>query len=262
MAFTGIDWRRPWLSCLREVGEPLSTRDDWISAVSELAGQRGLVNLHGLPVSFVPQQGLPPDTPYEAHISATAQVPTRDNLHDFFNALVWLHYPLIKRELNGLHRRALQQAVARGTRGTQRDAATLFDENAALFVSADASLLEALREHQWKPALLKDRVEFFRTSDVMLFGHALMEKLVEPYKSITAHVWTVQVTSDWFGLPQESRIADLDARIAARLRGGFSSADFCHLPVLGVPGWWQGQDETFYEDAEVFRPRRQRERAS
>lgn len=258
MAFPGIDWRRPWLSALRDVGAPLAARDDWIAAATGLARQQGLVNLREQPVAFIPQHDLPPDTPYEAHIAATAQVPTRDNLHDFFNALVWLNFPQTKRELNALHALALQQPPTRGTRGTQRDAATLFDENAALFISDDPSLLDALRDHQWGSALFKSETEFFSHADVMLFGHALMEKLVDPYKSITAHVWTIQVTPDWFELPAQRRVADMDTRVAASLRGGFSSADFCHLPVLGVPGWWQGQDAAFYEDADVFRPRRVR----
>jgi hypothetical protein len=256
MAFTGIDWSPPWLSSLRELGEPLASAHDWIAAASVLARQRSLVNLRGLPVTFIPQHDLLTETPYEAHIASTGQVPTRDNLHDFFNALVWLQFPQIKRELNALHVRTSGQSTPVGTRGSQRDAATLFDENAALVVSADVLLLEALRAHQWKAVLMKQATEFFRHADVMLFGHALMEKLVEPYKSITAHVWTVAVEPDWFALPEQSRIADLDARIAARLSGGFSSADFCHLPVLGVPGWCQGQNTEFYEDAEVFRPQR------
>jgi hypothetical protein len=256
MAFIGIDWSRPWLSSLRDIGEPLAASDDWIAMASQLAEQRGLVNLRNLPVTFIPQHELPADTAYETHIASAAQVPTRDNLHDFFNALVWLQFPQTKRQLNALHALALRQAAIAGTRGPQRDAATLFDENAALFVSDDASLLEALRDHQWKAVLMKHETQFFRSANVFLFGHALMEKLVSPYKSITAHVWTVEVTPDWFASPLNSRIADLDAHLAHRLSSGFSSADFCHLPVLGVPGWWHGQDGDFYEDAEVFRPRR------
>lgn len=262
MAFTGIDWGRPWLSWMRDIGEPLAARDDWIGAASELAGERQLVNSRGLPLAFIPQQDLAPDTPYEAHIAATAQVPTRDNLHDFFNALVWLHLPQIKRELNALHASAFKHPVTPGTRGTQRDAATLFDENAALFISDDGGLLEALRAHQWTSVLLKGEKEFFSHAEVILFGHALMEKLVEPYKSITAHVWTVQVEPDWFELPAAQKIADLDARVSASLHAGFCSADFCHLPVLGVPGWWPGQDGAFYDDAEVFRPKRPRRAAA
>ena len=38
---------------------------------------------------------------------------------------------------------------------------------------------------------------------------------------------------------------------------GLSTACFKPLPVLGVPGWWDGQDEAFYADASVFRPKKQ-----
>lgn len=258
MAFESIDWQRPWLAFLRELGEPLARRDDWIAQAGELAATRGLQNQNGHAIRFIPQQQLPAGTPYEAHIAATGAVPTRDNLHDFFNALAWLHMPRIKRELNALHARAFAVPAAAGTRGRQRDAATLFDENAALVVSSDPLLLHALREHDWKSVLLKSPGRFSSDCDVVLFGHALVEKLLAPYKSITAHAWTVEVETAWFDLSPEQRIADLDGRVAMQIRDGFNSADFCHLPVLGVPGWWPGQDLAFYEDAEFFRPRRLR----
>lgn len=256
MALGAIAWDRPWLACLRELGEPLAQRDDWIDIASQLAAARGIHNQSGQTIRFVAQQTLPAGTPYEAHIAATSEVPTRDNLHDFFNALAWLHMPRIKRELNSLHARAFAQSAAPGTRGGLRDAATLFDENAALFVSSDVVLLQALREHDWKTVLLKPVDAFFASCDVLLFGHALVEKLQAPYKSITAHVWTVQVDPSWFRLSPVQRIDDLDQRVAASLNEGLRSADFCHLPVSGVPGWWSGQDPAFYEDAEVFRPKR------
>lgn len=256
MSFAAIDWQRPWLAPLRAIGQPLAASDDWIAAASRLAAEQRLTNPDGLPLSFIPQQLLPAGTPYEAHITASGQVPTRDNLHDFFNALAWLHYPQIKRGLNALHAPALQADAAPGTRGRQRDAATLFDENAALVVSSDPGLLTALREHRWHDVLGQPADDFRARVDVHLFGHALIEKLVTPYKSITAHVWTVAVEPNWFGMPAESRLAALDRQVAAAIGSGFSSRDFCHLPVLGVPGWWEGQDRAFYEDAEVFRPKR------
>jgi hypothetical protein len=37
---------------------------------------------------------------------------------------------------------------------------------------------------------------------------------------------------------------------------GLSTAVFTPLPVLGVPGWRPGQDEDFYLDETVFRPKR------
>jgi hypothetical protein len=35
-----------------------------------------------------------------------------------------------------------------------------------------------------------------------------------------------------------------------------STAGFTPLPVLGVPGWWPDQDDAFYLDHTVFRPKR------
>ena len=47
-----------------------------------------------------------------------------------------------------------------------------------------------------------------------------------------------------------------DITIARQIAQGLSTADFSPLPVLGVPGWWPNQDQTFYQDLTVFRPRR------
>ncbi|MCM0044987.1 MAG: DUF3025 domain-containing protein [Burkholderiaceae bacterium] len=255
MSLAAIDWQRPWLSLLRAVGEPLAAADDWIAAANRLAADRRLTNPGGLPLRFIAQDRLPAGTPYEAHIAASGQVPTRDNLHDFFNALIWLHFPHTKRTLNTLHAPLLQVPAAPGTRGRQRDAATLFDENAALVVSDDLGLLDALREHRWHQALMHPAERFGAHAEVMLFGHALIEKLVTPYKSITAHVWTVAVEAGWFDRSPTDRLAEVDRQVAATLEQGFGSRDFCHLPVLGVPGWWQEQDQAFYDDADVFRPK-------
>lgn len=256
MAFAGIAWQAPWFAPFRGPGALLSESDDWIADANRLAADRQLRNHRGLPLRFIPQSGLPEDTGYEAHISATAQVPTRDNLHDFFNALAWLHFPNIKQALNALHAHAFEEPVQLGTRGRQRDAATLFDENAALFISSSDSLLEALREHRWQDVLFRESGEFSADCQVMLFGHALLEKLVMPYKSLTAHVWTVKVEPGWWHKDEVERRADIDRRVGESISRGFTSADFCHLPVLGVPGWWPGQDAAFYEDSSIFRPKR------
>ena len=56
---------------------------------------------------FVPQETLPSGQAYEQFIFTTGQVPTRDNLHDFFNGLVWLHLPQAKRRMNQLQAQAI-----------------------------------------------------------------------------------------------------------------------------------------------------------
>ena len=258
MRFATIDWSMPWLAPYRLIGEPLAARVDWIDGATAIAHDRTLHNAYGQPISFVPQNAFANHTPYETHIANTGQVPTRDNLHDFFNALAWLHFPNIKRVLNNLQAEAINHARSRETRGPQRDAATLFDENVAFFVSHDDNMLEALRAHDWRTTLQKTPDEFFSQAEVILFGHALIEKLTTPYKSITAHVWTVKLDPIWFTMPYQARQMTLDQHVASRLLKGFDNSAFCHLPVLGVPGWWHEQDAEFYADSDVFRPKRQR----
>ncbi len=49
----------------------------------------------------------------------------------------------------------------------------------------------------------------------------------------------------------------IDARVAQDLgEHGLSTADFTPMQALGVPGWWPDQDDAFYNDATVFRPKR------
>ena len=254
MDFSAIDWQRPWLAHLRDLGAQLATSPDWIAAANALASERGLTNSMQLPIVFVPQDLLPTSIGYEAHIHATGQVPTRHNLHDFFNALIWLHFPATKRMLNQLQAREIHRHPSRNLRGEQRDAATLFDENAAIFVSRKPSMTTLLAQRQWNTLLLADATRFHAECQVILFGHALLEKLIQPYKSITAHVWPLH----FHDLESEDRgqlsLPLLDEVVATMVAPGFVSRDFHHLPILGVPGWWQGQDEAFYADASVFRP--------
>jgi hypothetical protein len=257
-----IDWQRPWLAPFRETGQALIRSGDWLQAANQIARAHDLKTASDCSLIFVPQHHLSDDIAYEAHIHATGQVPTRDNLHDFFNALVWLHFPYIKKTLNALHAaNALiasaivdaGNAVNSGIRGRARDAATLFDENAAIFICSDAHLVDALRQHQWSSLLQRSPEDFFSKVSVLLFGHALMEKLVQPYKAITAHVWIALVEPAWLAFGDKQRVEAIDRSVAAAISTGFSSRDFAHLPVLGVPGWWPEQSDDFYDDPFVFR---------
>jgi hypothetical protein len=51
---------------------------------------------------MIDQSELPLGHAYETHIAQTGGLPTRDNLHDRFNALVWLHLPRLKALLNAV----------------------------------------------------------------------------------------------------------------------------------------------------------------
>ena len=246
-ALARIDWSRPWLAPLRELGEPLAKRaaeHGSVAALNDAAWSASVVLAAG-PLRFVAHSALPAGVAYETFIARTASVPTRDNLHDFFNGLMWLVHPALKRRLNELQAQQLallMNALATaGRRGAVRDTLTLFDENAAWW-HAPSMLVDALRRRDWQALFVTHRAAWCEAHPT-LFGHALIDKLTQPRKAITAHVWVVPEGVDapaWL----------LDALVAAR------PATRAHLPlpVLGVPGWWaENEDADFYRDVAVFR---------
>jgi hypothetical protein len=251
-----IDWSVPWLAPFAELGRAIAKADDWRYALNEVARTTGLRNSANLPIQFVPQESLPSNMAYETFIARTGRVPTRRNLHDFFNALVWLHFPETKVRLNALQAGVLEEASPeQGARGKLRDAATIFDENAAFVLASDIALIHDLQQHAWS-AVFQDRGnEFGHGWQVCLFGHALMEKLQTPFKAITAHAWPV-IIEDRLDLSSAGHRARLDELIAGMLDGSLTTRAFSPLPVAGLPGWWPNQDQAFYEDATVFRTRR------
>jgi hypothetical protein len=260
--FAEIDWSRPWYAAVRASAQTIIAAPDWRMALNAQAAARGLRNQRGLPLAFVPQADLPAGTAYEAFISATGCVPTRDNLHDFFNALVWLTFPRIKVQLNALQAAQIARDGIGKARGAARDAATIFDENTALLVlrddAAGRALLDALRSHQWHSAFITQRASFGRDAEVWLFGHALMDKLMTPYKGITAHVYPLLAETAFFTLTAGAKRDWIDGHVVQQLAAsGFDTCCFTPLPMLGVPGWWQGQNQAFYADTAVFRPPRQ-----
>ncbi len=237
-----IDWDAPWLADWRAVGEPIARQ-----VAAGMPQPEALSAASGAPVRFVPQADLPEGQAYEDFIFATGQVPTREGLHDFFNALCWVHFPQAKKRLNQLQAQEIARAGVGQVRGPVRDAATVFDENALLIQSSDA-VWAALTEHRWLEAFVGLRHEWAHTC-LWAFGHAALEKAVQPYKSITVHLWR---------LPQAVAQADLDAWLAKDLTPEkLACKPFSPLPLLGVPGWWlANEDPAFYADASVFRPRR------
>lgn len=259
--YSVIDWSRPWLASILPAAETILAQGDWRAALNQAARAAGLLNHRDLPLQFIPQEELPEGVAYESHISAAGKVPTRENLHDFFNALVWLSFPQIKRQLNALQAAQIETLGIGKSRGPARDAATIFDENAALLVLENSErghrLLDCLREHQWRQAFIEHRDDFATVAQVWSFGHALMEKLVQPYKGITAHAWVVWVSPDFYTQSSAQQARRLDTQVSKQLQSHtLTTADYTPLPVLGVPDWWAGQDDAFYADEKVFRAKR------
>jgi hypothetical protein len=227
---SAIHWEAPWYSAWRESGE----------AIGSAAGlrERG---------GFVAASGQPAGEAYESFIHRTGTIPTRDNLHDFFNGLVWLHFPRSKREFNRLQAAEIARDGIGARRGPVRDAITVFDENGAL-LHAPQPLWEALLAREWR-RVFADLRPLWREAQLTIFGHALLEQLASPRKGLTAHVWCADAPR---------RAAELDDWLADRItREALAAKPFTPLPVLGVPGWWAGNEaDSFYDDPLVFRPRR------
>ncbi len=241
--FHQIDWSRPWLDLWRAPGQTV------MQAVAAGAALPDALNhAPAAPVRFVPQAALPPGEGYEHYMFHSGQCPTRDNLHDFFNGLCWMRFPQTKKKINQLHAAELTDAGAAPLRGPVRDALTVFDENAA-FLLAPPPLWEALNARDWQRLFVALR-PLWKEARLVLFGHALLEKLVYPRKPITAHVYQAQ--------PAINSIAELDVWVANDLSAAkLAHKPFAPLPVLGVPGWWPDNENfSFYDDATVFRPRR------
>lgn len=248
-----VEWDAPWLAPYRESGRRVATR--WAAGgdlAAALNAERAHVpcwpQLSAGPLRFVPQAELPSHLSYEAFIFARAEVPTRDNLHDFFNGLVWLRHSVLKRQLNAQHAAQLRPVqgtagVDAGRRGPVRDALTLFDENAAVW-QAPQPLFAALQRRDWDALFQTHRV-LWSASTLTLFGHALLEKLCRPRKGITAHVWWVP--------PEQDLMTSLCKQLTPAC---LAQRPWAAMPVLGVPGWWPANElAAFYTDSSVFRPR-------
>lgn len=237
-----VDWSRPWFEHLRAWGLRLP------SGCSVLRGLQSL--RHESPQSrgckypapqgralpdFVAQDELPEGHAYEAHIASTGHVPTRDNLHDLLNGLMWMRHPALKWRMNQLQAAVIFRDGIRAQRGSARDALTLFDESGAVWPRPDPVLLDALRRRDWEDLFVVHRARWAEQS-FEICGHALLEQLVRaPRKGLVAQVCVAQ--APW--------VMD---------EAAWSDKPFMPLPVLGIPGWWPGQDDpTFYRDTRVFR---------
>jgi DUF3025 family protein len=243
-----VDLRQPWFApyaaWLDAGRQAIEAGSGAAPALARLARDRSAVTTPG----FVAASSLPPGEAYEAFVARTGSVPTRDNLHDFFNGLVWLRFTRAKRRLSELQAAEIARAGVGPQRGAVRDAITLFDENGAV-LAAPPALWEALLARDWRRLFVDLRPLWSRTA-VMVFGHALLEKLVSPRKELTAHVWRGNAPAD--------SASSLDRWLAGQLtEGSLAGKPFTPLPLLGIPDWWPGnQDFSFYDDPLVFRPPR------
>ena len=173
----------------------------------------GTANCAGKPIRFRPAAELP-GVAYEKHVYETGEVSTRENnWHDLFNALAWCRFPRLKAAMNALHYRHLEQEHD-GRRGRQRDALTLFDESGVIVASPDTGLLEALARRDWNEAFVERR-EAWVQSGVLVCGHAILEKFLQPYKALTAHSFQVHLHGGMCATDLDGVLADGTPKLKA-----------------------------------------------
>ena len=240
----GLRWDWPWMTHLAPFGPAVEAALRRGLSVAQLLNQ--IAQARGEPaMRFVPQQDLPAHCAYESFIYEQGACPSRDNLHDLFNGLTWLAYPRTKARLNQLQAAQIASDGVAQQRGPLRDALTLFDENGAVLLASEV-LREALRQRAWQRLFWELR-PLWAQARLLVFGHALQEKLQQPRKAMTAHVY----------LPSTDLAeADLDAGLAVGLQAAdLAEKPYWPLPILGVPGWYlPNENISFYDDAFVFRP--------
>ena len=225
---------RPWLERLPARGWPS------LDALNALAEEAQVRTASGKPLRFVPPSAADPY--YEVHLHETGCVATRErNWHDLFNALVWLAYPATKAAINALHAR--QIPLEGGRRGRVRDLLTIFDEGGAIVRCADEELVRMVREFRWRELFWDCRGRVLREMELIVLGHAVLEKALEPWPGIACKAIFIG--------PDE----DPDTSAAQWLPGQDSPRQLAPLPVFGYPGWLADSERAeFYSDERYFRP--------
>jgi hypothetical protein len=217
-----------------------------VEALSAAADRLGIVNAQGKPLRFVTPDSRLSARDYETGILLSGCVPTRaDNIHDLMNALVWLRFPRFKAALNQHHVAAI--AAEPGTqRGRRRDALTVLDESGIWVASLTADLCSALRGREWEVLFWNRRDEVESCMHFVVVGHALLEKVLTPYRSITGKCLLLEPANLGLDAAENGAVAALAALDSPR--------QLPPLPLLGIPGWDDNASAAYYRNTEIFRP--------
>lgn len=220
-----------------------------------------ITNYNGQQITFVPQSELRNN--YEIMIHETGCVPTREhNWHDYFNAHVWLNFPQTKAMLNTLQYQSITARKHVGARSALENKLTLFDETGVLIFCTDQYLVDLLLNHQWQQLFWVERERVLENMTVVVIGHSLHEKALQPYIGMCAHSMIINQAQSFTMTPHNSMNyqSQLDRLISQTLQHYFKSNQtpiWQPLPILGFPGWhFEKQNELFYLDNSYFRVKR------
>lgn len=217
-----------------------------LSALNALASKRQLVNAQALPLRFIAPEKPLAARDYEQQILCTGCVPTRiDTWHDVMNALVWLRFPQFKAALNAAHGKAIASETG-PLRERQRDALTMLDESGVWVVSQSTVLHNLFRQRKWQALFWIQRALVTSQMQFVVVGHALLEKMLQPYAAITGKCLVLETDADLNSIERHASSALTTIQLPAQLMP---------LPIMGIPGWDPlNADTTYYANTAVFRP--------
>lgn len=259
----------PLFEPLREIARPFAR---FTASWPELSDYQQVLDTQAKPVltqsgrrlKIVAQDARPQryEEHYSPRIYATGELQTRrHNWHDYFQFLTWLMFPQTKAQINALHvphvETRLKPGGDAGRRTPLENMLSLFDEGGAVVLSSDPSLLQLIRDFQWKPLFWERRADLANHLECITFGHALYEKALSPYVGMTANTLLLEVDRAYFQWPMMQRLHELDRRLADLFGTGLDyrePRDLQPFPILGMPGWDAANCEsTYYDNDRYFR---------
>lgn len=266
-----FDSGKPLFEPLRPLLTPFREFAEWpgLDAYQQLLdnAESPLRTRHGASLKVVAQEGKPNhfEQHYAPRIYLHGEIQTRNrNWHDFFQLLTWFLFPKTKAEINAIHIPRAEQRIKDGDVGRRtpvENMLSLFDEGGVVITSCEPTLLQLVRDFQWKELFWQRRDELAGKFECTTFGHAMFEKALAPYTGMTANAILLKVDGSHFAKPMAERLAYIDEQLAASFAAGMQYTqphDLSPFPILGMPGWHEDNAvETYYDNPRYFRPGRQ-----
>jgi len=190
---------------------------------------------------------------YEQHVARLGAVPTRPgSWHDFFNMLVWAHFPKLRWALNSLHvDPELGPKDPRNGRAPAQNLAATFDEAGMLVVSTSLTVLEELRALRFRQVFWEQREELLASTRFWLVGHGMLESLLTPHPRLAARALLLHVPRLTKPAGADAVRLELDAEAAAHIHAWRSTPVVLDpIPLLAIPGYSNNAARAFYDDAQ------------